>query len=235
MNKVVGSAAALALVFLPAQGQDREKERLEESALVLGEIMNVPDNIPQELIDKAECVLVIPKTKKGAFIFGASYGRGAMSCRTGDKFKGPWSAPAMMRLYQGSFGLQIGGQETDFVLLVMNKRGANSIISSKVKLGGEASVAGGPKGRTAAAATNEAMRAEVLTYSRSRGVFAGISLSGANLQSDPGDNQAVYGRKLTPREIVREGKVTATPEGQKMVAFLNKKSPKNMSGDAETE
>ncbi len=224
-----------ALLVVPAIAQDRENERLEEAATVLREIMNVPDNIPQDLIDKAECVIVVPSVKKAAFIFGASYGRGVMSCRTGEKFNGPWSSPAMMRLYQGSFGLQIGGQETDFVLMVMNKRGANSVINSKVKLGGDASVAGGPKGRTAEAATNEAMRAEVLTYSRARGVFAGISLSGANLQSDAGDNEKVYGQKLTPRQIVREGKVKATPEGAKIVAFLNKKSPKNKSADAETE
>jgi lipid-binding SYLF domain-containing protein len=218
-------------VALPAAAQDREKARLEESYLVLKEIMDVPDNIPQDLIDKAECVLVIPASKKGAFIFGARYGRGAITCRTGENFDGPWSAPAMYRLYQGSFGLQIGGQETDFVLLIMNKRGASSILVSKAKLGGEASVAGGPKGRTAEASTNEQMRAEVLTYSRSRGVFAGLSLEGANLQSSDDDNKAVYGKKYSAREIVREGKVHATADGQKLINFLNSKSPKNLSAD----
>jgi lipid-binding SYLF domain-containing protein len=221
--------AFILFLAVPAAAQDRESARLEEVATVLREIMNVPDNIPQELIDKAECVLVIPATKKGAFIFGGSYGRGAITCRTGETFDGPWSPPAMFRLYQGSFGLQIGGQETDFIMLVMNRRGANSVLRSKVRLGAEASVAGGPKGRTAAAATNERMRAEVLTYSRSRGVFAGLSLEGANLQQDTAANQKVYGRKLTAREIVRGGAVSPTAEGRQIMDFLNRKSPKNLS------
>lgn len=221
--------AFILVLAVPATAQDRESARLEEVATVLREIMNVPDNIPQELIDKAECVLVIPATKKGAFIFGGSYGRGAITCRTGESFDGPWSPPAMFRLYQGSFGLQIGGQETDFIMLVMNRRGANAVLRSKVRLGAEASVAGGPKGRTAAAATNETMRAEVLTYSRSRGVFAGLSLEGANLQQDTAANQKVYGRKLTAREIVRGGAVSPTAEGRQIMDFLNRKSPKNLS------
>jgi lipid-binding SYLF domain-containing protein len=231
MKRIVLFMLFLALAALPAAPQDKEKERLENVYIVLKEIMDVPDNIPQELIDKAECVLVIPGSKKGAFIFGARYGRGAITCRTGANFDGPWSTPAMYRLYQGSFGLQIGGQETDFVLLVMNKRGASSILTSKAKLGGEASVAGGPKGRSAEASTNEQMRAEVLTYSRSRGVFAGLSLEGANLQSSDDDNKSIYGRKYSAREIVREGKVPATAEGQRVIQFLNAKSPKNLSAD----
>jgi lipid-binding SYLF domain-containing protein len=231
MRRTVWIVLLAAAAAMPALAQDREKQRLEAAAIVLKEIMGIPENIPQELIDKAECIIVIPATKKGAFIFGGSYGRGMMTCRTGADYKGPWSAPAMYRLLQGSFGLQIGGEETDFVLLVMNKRGANSILGSKVKLGGEASVAGGPKGRTATAATNEAMRAEVLTYSRSRGVFAGISLAGANLQSDSGDNENVYGRKYTAREIIREAKVLLTPEGRQIVDYLNRKSPTNKSAD----
>jgi lipid-binding SYLF domain-containing protein len=231
MKRITAALLLLALAAWPAAAQDREKERLENVYLVLKEIMDVPDNIPQELIDKAECVLVIPGSKKGALIFGGRYGRGAITCRTGENFDGAWSAPAMYRLYEGSFGLQIGGQETDYVLLVMNKRGANSILRSKVKLGLEASVAGGPKGRTAEAATNEQMRAEVLTYSRARGLFAGLSLAGANLQSSNDDNKAVYGRKYSAREIVREGKVSANAEGQKVMQFLNAKSPKNLSAD----
>jgi lipid-binding SYLF domain-containing protein len=231
MKRPVLILSLFALFVLPTASQDREAARLEDVRIVLEEIMNVPDNIPQDLIDKAECVLVIPAAKKGAFIFGGRYGRGAITCRTGANFDGPWSAPAMYRLYQGSVGLQIGGQETDFVLLIMNKRGANSILRSKVKLGGEASVAGGPKGRTAEASTNEQMRAEVLTYSRSRGLFAGLSLEGANLQSSDDDNRAVYGRKYSARAIVRDGRVQPTAEGQQIMSFLNSKSPKNLSAD----
>jgi lipid-binding SYLF domain-containing protein len=229
VKKIFVVALAAGLLGIPAAAQDRETLRLEEAATVLKEIMNVPDNIPQELIDKAECVIVVPGTKKGAFIFGGSYGRGAIICRSGENFNSAWGAPAMFRLYQGSFGLQIGGQETDFVMLIMNRRGANSIIGSKVRLGAEASVAGGPKGRTAAAATNEAMRAEVLTYSRARGVFAGLSLEGANLQQDNSANEAVYGRKLTARQIVRGGAVQPTAEGRQLSDFLNSKSPRNLS------
>jgi lipid-binding SYLF domain-containing protein len=196
---------------------------------VLKEILNVPDNIPQDLLDKAECIIVVPSTKKGAFIVGATYGRGAIVCRSAENFTGPWGAPAMFRLIGGSLGFQIGGQETDFVLLVMNNRGANSILGSKVRLGADASAAAGPKGRTATAATNEAMRAEVLTYSRARGLFAGISLEGANLQADGNANKEIYGRKITAREICRQGKVGVPESAKLLVNLLNEKSPKNLS------
>ncbi len=216
---------------IPVSAQKDQNARLENANTVLKEILGVPDNIPQELLDKAECVLVIPSMKKFALGFGASYGRGAITCRGGEKFDGAWSAPAMYRLYQGSVGLQIGGQATDFVLLIMNPRGAGAILKSKVELGAQASVAGGPKGRTAQGATNEQMNAEVLAYSRSRGAFAGISISGANLQADEDDNKKLYGQKLTAVEIVREGKAQATPAGQAIVEFMNAKTPKNLSVD----
>lgn len=228
-GSVVVFVVLVAFAAAPVAGQQKEKERLQEAATVLKEIMDVPDNIPQEIIDKAECILVMPRVKKGALGIGASYGRGLMICRSGEKFDGAWTPPAMYRLVQGSIGFQIGGQSTDFVLLVMNPRGAASVINSKVKLGGDASVAGGPKGRTAEAATNEAMNAEVLTYSRSRGAFAGISLAGANLQYDVEDTEKVYGQKLTAAQVLREQKVTVTAEGQAVVTYLNQKSPKNLS------
>lgn len=222
-------AALLAVMALPARAQDRENERLEDCGQVLKEVLNVPDNIPQELLDKAECVLVVPSTKKVAIGIGGNYGRGAIVCRTGENFTGAWSAPALFRLIGANIGFQLGGQETDYVLLVMNNRGANSILRSKVRLGTTASAAAGPKGRTAEAATNEVMRAEVLTYSRSRGLFAGISLEGSNLQEDGNANKQVYGRKISAREICREGKVSVPGAGRKLVDLLNQKSPKNLS------
>lgn len=214
---------------MPLAAQDRENERLAECGEVLKEILNVPDNIPQDLLDKAECMLVVPGTKKVAIGIGGNYGRGAIVCRSGENFTGPWGAPAMFRLIGGNIGLQIGLQETDYVLLVMNNRGANSILGSKVRLGATASAAAGPKGRTAEAATNEVMRAEVLTYSRARGLFAGISLEGSNLQQDNNANKEVYGRKISAREIVRQSKVGVPDSAKALVNLLNEKSPKNLS------
>src|ERR1700693_3085312 len=163
---------------------NKEQKRLENSGTVMQEVMGVPDNIPQELLEKAECIIVFPSVLKAAFVVGGSYGRGAMVCRTGEHFNGPWGAPAMYALEGGSVGFQIGGQATDLVLLVMNERGASSILDSEVKLGGDASVAAGPVGRDAAANTDAFMRAEVLSYSRTRGLFAGISLEGSTLRPD---------------------------------------------------
>jgi lipid-binding SYLF domain-containing protein len=178
-----------------AQDQNKEQKRLENSGVVMQEIMNTPENIPQEVMEKAECVIVFPSVLKAAFVVGASYGRGAMVCRTGSEFNGPWGAPAMYALEGGSIGFQIGGEATDLVLLIMNRRGAESILSSKVKLGGDASVAAGPVGRTASADTDAWMRAEILSYSRARGVFAGISLEGSTLRPDDDATADVYGRK----------------------------------------
>lgn len=231
MKKIMATlmTAMLAVLVLPLAAQDRENERLEECGTVMKEILNVPDDIPQDLLDKAECVIVIPGTKKLAIGIGGSYGRGAAVCRSGENFTGPWGAPAMFRLIGGNIGFQLGGQETDFVMLVMNNRGANSILRSKVRLGADASAAAGPKGRSAAAATNEVMRAEVLTYSRARGLFAGISLEGANLQQDGNANKEVYGRKISAREIIRQGKVSVPESARALVNLLNSKSPKNLS------
>jgi SH3 domain-containing YSC84-like protein 1 len=229
MRKVLATIAAITFAGIPLVAQDRENDRLEECGQVMKEILGVPDNIPQDLLDKAECVVVVPGTKKLAFGLSGSYGRGAITCRSGEHFTGPWSAPALYRLIGGGLGFQIGGEETDYVLLVMNPRGANSILRSKVRLGADASVAGGPKGRTAEAATNEVMRAEVLTYSRARGLFAGVSLEGSNLQEDGNANKNVYGRKLSAREIVRNGKAAAPGSAKLLLELLNTKSPKNLS------
>lgn len=208
---------------------DREKERVESAGTVLKEILDIPDDIPQDLIDKAECIIVYPSVLKAAFVIGGSYGRGSMTCRTGEHFTGPWGAPTMMALEGGSLGFQLGGQATDFVLLVMNPRGAKAILNSKVKLGADASAAAGPKGRNAEAATDVTMRAEVLSYSRARGLFAGISLEGSTLRPDNGANEKLYGKKVEATNIVRKGAVAVPPSGQEFIALLNKKSPKNLS------
>src|SRR6202166_610609 len=193
---------------------NKEQERLENSGTVLQEVMDVPDNIPQELLEKAECIIVFPSVLKAAFVVGGSYGRGAMVCRTGRNFKGPWGSPAMYALEGGSVGFQIGGQATDLVLLVMNDRGASSILESKVKLGADASIAAGPVGRDASANTDAYLRAEVLSYSRSRGLFAGVSLEGSTLRPDNDATADVYGRKLTAREIVLGREIATPPSGR---------------------
>src|SRR6202162_4273449 len=208
---------------------DNEQKRLENSGVVMEEVMNTPENIPQEVLEKAECVIVFPSVLKAAFVIGGSYGRGAMVCRTGPGFKGPWGAPAMFALEGGSIGFQIGGQATDLILLVMNNRGASSILSSKIKLGADASIAAGPKGRDASADTDAYLRAEILSYSRSRGLFAGISLEGSTLRPDNDANADVYGRKITAREIVMDGKAVTPPSGQLLVRVLQKNAPHNDS------
>jgi len=228
-RRIAWTLSAVMALTLPL-GAEREGERLLNSATVLKEIFGMPDSIPEELLAKAECVIVFPSVKKIAVGVGGSYGRGAISCRTGDAYDGPWSAPAMFALEGASIGFQLGGQETDYVLLVMNERGAQSVLGSKVKVGADASAAAGPKGRTAGAATDIVMRAEILTYSRARGLFAGVSLEGSTIRSDGDANTNVYGKKLSAREIVRGGAVTATPEGQRLLDVLNSRSPKNLSG-----
>lgn len=206
-----------------------EDERLEESATVLREILDIPDGVPRDLLDKAECVIVMPSVKKFALGIGGKYGRGAMVCRSGPDFAGSWGPPAMYRLEGGSLGLQIGGQATDFLLLVMNAKGAGALLKSKVKLGADASVAAGPKGRTAEASTDATMRAEILSYSRSRGLFAGISLEGSTLRPDDGANEKLYGRKLAARDIVLENVVETPASGKPLVSLLRQASPKNLS------
>jgi len=233
-KRMMSSLLALAMVALPLSAKDDKKEadRLENCGTVLKEIMDIPDDIPQDLIDKSECVIVYPSVLKAAFVFGGSYGRGAMSCRTGEHYTGPWSAPTMMALEGGSIGFQIGGQATDFVLLVMNARGAHAILKNKVKLGADASAAAGPKGRDATAETDVTMRAEVLSYSRARGLFAGVSLEGSSVRPDNDANAKVYGRRLEAESIIFKGAVAVPPPAQKMVAYLNQKSPKNISNPA---
>ena len=208
---------------------NKEQKRLENSGTVMQEVMGVPDNIPQELLEKAECVIVFPSVLKAAFVVGGSYGRGAMVCRTGEHFNGPWGSPAMYALEGASVGFQLGGQATDLVLLVMNERGASSILNSKVKLGADASAAAGPKGRDASADTDAYMRAEILSYSRSRGLFAGISLEGSTLRPDNDANRDVYGRKITAKEIVLGGKVAVPASGRLLVRVLQKNAPHNES------
>lgn len=229
MGRLLAILAALVLVAVPAAAQEKEEDRLRAAGEVLKEILGIPEGIPQELLDRAECVIVLPSVKKVAIGIGGSYGRGAITCRTGRNFTGPWSAPAMFRLEGGNFGLQLGGQATDFVLLVMNPKGANSILGSKVKLGADAAAAAGPKGRTAAAQTDVVMKAEILSYSRSRGLFAGVSLEGSTLRQDNGANRSIYGRRLSAREIVREGRVQAPAAANELLYLLNKQSPKNLS------
>jgi lipid-binding SYLF domain-containing protein len=212
-----------------AANDDKEEDRVQDAGVVLKEILNIPDNIPQDLLDKAECVIILPSVKKGAFGVGASYGRGIMVCRGGPHYTGRWGAPALYALEGVSIGFQLGGQATDFVLLVMNPKGAQSLLSSKVKLGADASAAAGPKGRTAEGATDIVMNAEILSYSRNKGLFAGISLEGSTLRSDGSANEKLYGKKLTAREIIREGKVSIPSSAHELVSLLDTKSPKNLS------
>lgn len=221
--------AALCLCFAtPSFAQEKEDQRLQDSYTVVKEILATPDKgIPRDLLDKAECVIVFPSVKKAAFVVGASYGRGVITCRSGQDLRGPWSAPAMFALEGGSVGFQIGGQATDFVLLVMNESGANSVMSSKVKLGADASIAAGPVGRATSAETDVVMKAEILSWSRSRGIFAGISLAGSTLRSDNGANKAVYGKDLTARQIVRQGEVKPTEAAKPLVDLLDKTTPKH--------
>lgn len=203
------------------QGGDTERERVKESGDVLKEILDMPDKgVPLSVLRDSRCVIVMPSVKKLAFGVGATYGRGVMTCRTGDDYKGPWSAPIMMASSGGNIGFQIGGEATDFVIIALNDQGAKSLVSNKVKLGADASIAAGPVGRTAEASTNASMKAQMLSYSRSRGVFGGVSLSGSTLRPDGGANENLYGRKVTPQEIMAN-KVTMPPEATKLIDALN--------------
>lgn len=229
MKRVACLAITLAMACSAMGDETREQKRLEACGQVFKEIMDIPDGIPKDLLNKAECVIIVPSMLKFAIGIGGDFGRGAITCRTGQHFTGPWSAPALFALEGANIGFQLGGQATDFVLLVMNPRGANSILGSKVKLGADAAAAAGPKGRDAAADTDIVMRAEVLTYSRSRGLFAGVSLEGSTLRSDGSANRKLYGRSLSAREIVRQGKVGVPPAGRELISLLDKTSPKNES------
>jgi lipid-binding SYLF domain-containing protein len=225
---VVLFLAFMASMALAADNK-KEVDRVENSGKVMTEILNVPEDIPQDLLDKAECVVVLPSVLKAAFIVGASYGRGVMTCRSGAKFDGPWGTPSMMALEGGSFGLQLGGEATDFVLLLMNDRSAKGVLTSKVKLGADASAAAGPKGRDTSAATDATMRAEILSYSRARGAFAGVSLEGSTLRPDNDANKKLYGKEVSASDIVLKNALKAPPSAKELLATLNKKSPKHKS------
>ena len=219
----------LTMVVLPAAAQKKEEERVENAGKVMKEILAAPDSIPQSVLDKADCVVVLPSVVKFAIGIGGSYGRGVMTCRGGKDFKGKWGAPTMMALEGGSVGLQLGGEATDFVLLLMNSRSASSILSSKVKLGGDASAAAGPVGRTASAETDVAMRAEILTYSRARGAFAGVSLAGSTLRPDNDANKHLYGKEIPAKDIVLGAAVHAPASAGELITTLDKASPVNKS------
>jgi SH3 domain-containing YSC84-like protein 1 len=225
----VSLAVCVVLATAAVGAENNEEERLQNAGVVMEEILNVPDNIPQELLEKAECVIVIPSMMKVALGVGGSYGRGAMVCRSGKNFDGPWGAPAMYALEGGSFGLQLGGEATDLVLLVLNNRGVDALLKSKVKLGGDASVAAGPKGRRVAASTDASLRAEILSYSRSRGLFAGVSLEGTTLRPDNDANEQVYGRRITARRIVSGNNIAVPAAGRRLVDVLRKNAPRNES------
>jgi lipid-binding SYLF domain-containing protein len=214
---------------LAAATGDQERDRLKESGQVMKEILGTPEDIPQNLLNKAECVIVLPSVKKIAVGIGGSYGRGVMTCRGGADFDGPWSTPTMMESTGGNFGLQIGGQATDFVILVVNPRGARNMMHSKVKLGADASVAAGPKGRDASAATTASMQAEMLSYSRSRGVFGGVSLEGSTLKPDGGANENLYGKEVSAEDIIVRGAVPTPAEASLLLSTLTEHSPRNVS------
>jgi len=229
MKKLLLLPLIFALVLPSLADDSTEVDRVENSGHVLKEILNIPDDIPQDLLDKAECIIVLPSVKKAAFGIGASYGRGVMICRGGLSYTGPWGPPALYALEGASIGFQLGGQATDFVLLVMNPAGARSLLKSKVKLGADASAAAGPKGRTAEGATDVVMTAEILSYSRNKGLFAGVSLEGSTLRSDGSANEKLYGKKLSARDIIRDGKVKSPACAAELIGLLNEKSPKNKS------
>src|ERR1700685_2788895 len=234
MKKPLTCLISLLIVVLPilsssvsAAEPEKDEDRLRNSGTVLKQILDVPDDIPRDLLDKADCVVVFPSVLKAAFIVGGSYGRGAMSCRRGEDFRGSWGAPTMMALEGGSFGLQIGGEATDFVLLIMNERGASGILASKVKLGADASAGAGPVGRAASAETDATLRADILSYSRARGAFVGVSLEGSTIRPDNGANRKIYGEEIPARQIVLTRKVAIPPAARMMISTLNSRTPKH--------
>lgn len=229
MKKKCIVTGLLLAVTLPAAAQEKEEERVQNAGTVMKEILAAPDSIPQSVLDKADCVVVLPSVKKFAIGIGGSYGRGVMTCRGGKDFKGKWGAPTMMALEGASAGLQLGGEATDFVLLLMSSQSASSILSSKVKLGGDASAAAGPVGRTASAETDVAMKAEILTYSRAKGAFAGVSLEGSTLRPDNDANKHLYGKEIAAKDIVLGGAMPAPESASVLLATLDKASPGNKS------
>jgi lipid-binding SYLF domain-containing protein len=226
MSLYIGLACLLAS---SAFAQEKEADRVENAGKVMKEILNAPDSIPQSVLDKADCVVVLPSVVKFAIGIGGSYGRGVMTCRGGDAFQGPWGAPTMMALEGGSAGLQLGGNATDFVLLLMSPRSANGILTSKVKLGGDASAAAGPVGRSASAETDATLRAEILSYSRARGLFAGVSLEGSTLRPDGGANKKLYGKEVDAKAVAMKNAEPVPASAKELLATLEKASPKNKS------
>src|ERR1700686_721775 len=229
MKRYFVIAVCLSFAAGAAYSATKEQKRLENCGVVMQEALNIPDNLPHEVLEKAECVIVFPSLLKLAFGMGKDYGRGAMVCRTGKDFNGPWGAPAMVALEGDSIGMQIGGESTDLILLVMNQKGVTSILSSKIKLGGDASAAAGPKGRDASADTDLWMRAEILSYSRSRGLFAGISLEGSTLRPDNKANERIYHRKITAKAILLDNRVSIPRTGRHLVRVLQANAPRNES------
>ena len=230
MKKIALFLAVILVMSRALADNKKETERVENAGKVMSEILRIPDDIPQDLLNKAECVVVLPSVMKAAFIVGANYGRGVMTCRGGAKFDGRWGAPTMMALEGASFGLQLGGQATDFVLLLMNDRSVKGVLTSKVKLGADASAAAGPKGRDTSAATDATLRAEILSYSRARGAFAGVSLEGSTLRPDNSANKSLYGKEISAEDIVVKGAVPAPASAKELLGTLNTKAPKNKSG-----
>jgi len=228
MRRLLLSFVLLGAAISSASALDAEADRLEAATTVIREILDIPDGVPQELLDKAECIVVLPSVKKFAIGIGGSYGKGAMVCRSGLEFEGPWGAPSMYRLEGGNIGFQLGGEATDFIFLVMNPKGVRSLLKSKVKLGADASAAAGPKGRTTGASTDAYMSAEILTYSRARGLFAGVALEGSTLRPDDGANENIYGKKISASDIVLKQK-TVPREAQELVELLQRASPENLS------
>jgi SH3 domain-containing YSC84-like protein 1 len=229
MKKIWLGIPLLSLLALPTLAQDKEEDRVENAGKVMKEILDAPDSIPQDVLDKAKCVAILPSVLKFAIGIGGSYGRGVMTCRGGSDFHGPWGPPTMMALEGGSVGLQLGGDATDFVLLLMSDRSATSMLSSKVKLGGDATAAAGPVGRTASAESDVALRAEILSYSRARGLFAGISLEGSTLRADNSANKKLYGKEVSANDIAFKHAVPVPPSAKNLLATLQKASPKNKS------
>jgi lipid-binding SYLF domain-containing protein len=232
MLRTTALSLCLVLAMVSTGSANKEQDRLENAGIVLEEVLGVPDNIPRDLLDKAECVIAIPSMLKVAIGFGGNYGRGAMVCRTGADFTGAWGAPAMYALDGGSIGFQLGAQSTDLVLLVMNTRGISALLNSNVKLGASMSASAGPKGRDLGAATDATMRAEILSYSRSRGLFAGVSLEGASLRPDNDASEQVYGRRITAATIVTGTDITVPAAGRRLVDALEKSAPRNQSQTA---
>jgi lipid-binding SYLF domain-containing protein len=229
MKRYLFIAVCLSFAASAVYAATKEKKRLANCGVVMQEVLNIPDNLPKQVLAKADCVIVFPSVLRLAFGMGKEYGRGAMVCRTGKEFNGPWGAPAMYALEGDSIGMQVGGEATDLILLVMNQKGAASILSSKIKLGGDASAAAGPKGRDASASTDAWLSAEILSYSRSRGLFAGISLEGSTLRPDNKANARIYGRKITARAILLGNKVAIPATGRHLVRVLQRNAPRNES------